>query len=256
MSVSNVAFVSILVLASSLGTMSAVSAQTCTSEEAKTTGCVVGHVSDDGVTLTGTEQRPGSGDGSPQGAGDDAPPATDGGGPRLDPSAPRDSYTVTALVTLADIAQFHPTPGTDHMEPNGWMVVGLDTNFYAVASTQVQEGQLLGRSASVRFTPRTYRWAYGDGSSATRAAKGSTWAAQGIAEFDPTPTSHVYRAKGTYTIDLTVGFRAEYRYDSGGWIPIAGTLAVPANRLVATAGDAKTVLVAKDCSANPFGPGC
>jgi hypothetical protein len=256
MFVTKVAFVPILVVASSLGTLSAVSAQTCTSEEAKTTGCVVGHISDDGVTLTGTEQQPGLDGEFPQRAGDDAPPPADDGGQLLDPSAPRDGYTVTAPITLADIAQFHPTPGTDHMEPNGWMVVGLDTNFYAVAVAQVREGQLLGRSASVRFTPRNYRWTYGDGTSATRATRGSTWAAQGMAEFDPTPTSHVYRAKGTYTIDLTIGFGAEYRYDGGSWIPIAGTLAVPANRLVATAGDAKTVLVAKDCSANPFGPGC
>jgi hypothetical protein len=172
------------------------------------------------------------------------------------PGGYRDSYTVTGPVTLSDIASFRPTPGTDHMQPNGWMITGLDTNFYALAATHVVNGTLLGEAASVRFTPKAYHWTYGDGSAATSARPGSTWEAQGIADFDPTPTSHVYTARGTYTITLVIDFGAEYRYDGGDWTEIAGTLAIPANPLVATAGDAKTVLVAKDCNANPKGPGC
>ena len=75
-------------------------------------------------------------------------------------------------------------------------------------------------------------------------------------DFDPTPTSHLYRAKGTYEIDLDIQFGAEYRYAGDGWTPVAGTIDVPANRLRAVAGDAKTVLVNHDCLVNPKGPGC
>ena len=164
--------------------------------------------------------------------------------------------TVTAPMTLADIAAFRPIPPVDHMQPNGWTIAGLDTNFYATGGTHIRDGQLLGQPASVRFTPVSWHWAYGDDTYATRAQPGSTWAAQSIAEFDPTPTSHIYAAYGTYVIDLDVDYTAEYRYSGGPWIPIAGTLTIPANRLQITAGSAKTVLLNRDCVANPSGPGC
>jgi hypothetical protein len=159
-------------------------------------------------------------------------------------------------VTLADIAAFRPDPGVDNMEPNGWMIVGLDTNFFATGGAQVHAGTLLGQPASVRFTPVGWHWSYGDGTGASRGTPGAPWAAQGIQEFDPTPTSHVYRAPGTYFIDLSIDFAAEYRFSGLGWIDIDGILRVPANRLVASAGDAKTVLVERECTANPAGPGC
>jgi hypothetical protein len=142
------------------------------------------------------------------------------------------------------------------MQPNGWMIVGLATNFYSVVGVEVQQGELLGEPASVRFTPISWHWSYGDGSSAVRSTPGGTWAAEGIPEFDATPTSHVYTASGTYFIDLSIVFRAEYKWADGGWKPIVGTITIPANRLEATAGDAKTVLVGRDCLQDPSGPGC
>lgn len=172
----------------------------------------------------------------------------------------RDSFVVrspaTAPVTLDDIASFRPTVGTSMMEPNGWMVVGLPTNFYASTTAHVVDGTLLGFPASVRFTPVSWRWTYGDGSSRASATGGATWASLGLPEFEPTATSHVFGSPGTFTIQLTVSFTAEYRFGGPTWVPIAGTLAVPANSIVATAGDAQTVLVARDCVANPQGIGC
>ena len=159
-------------------------------------------------------------------------------------------------VTLNDIATFRPTVGGNHMEPNGWIVVGLDTNFYSDPSVQIVDGTLLGLPASVRFTAKSYTWTYGDGASRSSPAPGTSWAAQNLPEFSPTATSHVFASPGSYTIDLAVGYSAEYRFGANGWVPIAGTLVVPANRIVATAGDASTVLVGRDCRENPGGPGC
>lgn len=167
-----------------------------------------------------------------------------------------DLARISEPVTISDLINFRPAPGVDHMEPNGWMVVGLNTNFYAAVGSQVRTGQLLGQQASVRFTPSKYRWSYGDGHSASLSTKGGSWASLGVREFDRTPTSHVYAKPGIYYIDLTIDFTAEYRYAGGGWTPVIGTIAVPANRLVATAGQAKTVLVERDCVTRPTGPGC
>ena len=142
------------------------------------------------------------------------------------------------------------------MEPNGWVVPGLDANFYSVVGQQLVNGTLLGQPATVRFTPVAWHWNYGDGSAAVRATKGATWASQGLHDFDRTPTSHVYAAEGEYVIRLTIDFRAEYRFASTGFIPIAGIINLPANDLHVTVTGAKTVLVDRDCVANPAGPGC
>ncbi len=82
------------------------------------------------------------------------------------------------------------------MQPDGWIVPGLDANFYAVTAPHVVNGTLLGQPASVRFTPVAFHWDYGDGNAATRSTKGATWEALGIPEFEPTPTSHVYATRG------------------------------------------------------------
>jgi len=186
---------------------------------------------------------------------------------RPQPNRPRSCFQVRAggeaagspeipTVTVRDIATFVPTPGRQQMEPDGWAVAGLDTNFYALTDPHVVNGTLLGRSADVRFTPMSYHWAYGDGTAATKATKGGTWRALGIAEFDPTPTSHVYERLGDYTITLSIVFAAEYRFAGGPWRPVVGTITLPANDLHLRVGSAKTVLVEHDCLAAPTGPGC
>jgi hypothetical protein len=159
-------------------------------------------------------------------------------------------------VQLSDLVSFRPTTPVAAMEPRGWMVVGLDTNFIARSAVEVQSGLLLGYQADVRFRPARYAWSYGDGTSAVTSTAGATWHELGLPEFSKTGTSHVYRAGGTYTIELRVGFTAEYRFGGSPWRVISGTLFVPANRLTALAGEATTVLVARDCTGNPSGPGC
>lgn len=223
---------------------------TCTVARMKLGACQVSAEHDGHeVTLDGRLDVPVSSAGSDPGSLPPPPPP---------PAVDRPGYTVTMPVTLADVARFRPNPGTDHMQPDGWMIVGLPTNFYARASQHVKSGTLLGEAAFVRFTPARYVWSYGDGSTRTSSTQGSTWSALGLAEFDATATSHTYRNPGRYVIDLTVGYSPEYRLaTSADWIPLAGYVWVPANRLVAVAAaGAKTVLVEDECTANPRGPGC
>jgi hypothetical protein len=235
---------------------------TCTVIEIASHTCNVdGSINGGGVDLSGHKGVPGSGNSSPSGrkSGKRKPAAPVCQGlPAacqkivvVPPGAPGNS-----AVTISDLKSFPAIPGTDHMEPNGWMVVGLDTNFYSVVPTELVNGVLLGNPATVRFTPVAWHWTYGDGTAAARTTPGTTWLAQGIPEFDPTPTSHVYTAEGTYFIDLSITFTADYKYASGNWTHVLGTITLPANRLQATAGGAKTVLVNRDCAQNPSGPGC
>lgn len=240
----------------------------CTAQEIQTTGCpnVSGGLGNGEAVLDGSIGIPGSSGQGGSGSGGDGESA----GPKTkcvyiyngrcrapnrghaDPPAPTD----VAPVTLNDIASFRPTSGLNSMEPAGWTIVGLHTNFFASRATQVVDGELLGRPASVQFTPVLWTWDYGDGSSATLDAPGAPWAATGTREFDPTDTSHVYTAVGTYGVSLIVDVVAEYRFDAQAWVEIDGTLAVPANPLSVSVNEARTVLVAQECSRNPGGPGC
>lgn len=246
----------------------------CSYQQQQTGGCVTGELDAGEVIIEGSTTTPGTpgtpgtgGSGGGGGASSETPANPDkltcirvlngrcfAFGPGRD--GPVQPVEPVQPITLADIAHFRPDAGVDRMEPNGWMIVGLDTNFYSPGGAQVHDGTLLGQPASVRFTPVAWHWSYGDGTAASRATPGSTWAAQGIREFDPTETSHVYESPGTYVIDLTIDFRAEYRFAGMPWLAIPGVLPVPANRLVAEAGSAKTVLVERECTLNPVGPGC
>jgi hypothetical protein len=238
---------------------------TCTYAETQLGVCA--NVNDDEVRLDGTDSTPGvpgNPDGPPRVTSGPTPPRVqDPDCLRPQPNRPAWCYEAdepgepgTPPITISDIATFVPTPGRQQMEPDGWAVAGLETNFYAITGAHVVNGTLLGRPADVRFTPTAYRWAYGDGTSATKHTKGGTWAALGIAEFERTPTSHVYEQIGDYTITLDIVFAAEYRFDGGSWVPVIGTLTLPANDLHIRVGTAKTVLVEHDCLANPSGPGC
>lgn len=237
---------------------------TCSQAERDIGSCKVGGViADDGALLTGVV------DGNSNSASPPDAAANSGrGGGGVEPAAPVPciedgfagsstcSYGVVAPVRIADVAHFPIGSNTQQMEPDGWVVAKLPANFYSSARTETVTGTLLGSPAEVRFIPIRWNWDYGDGRTAQHASAGSTWSALGLREFDATPTSHIYQSTGTYTVRLSVTYRAEYRYGTETFIPIIGTLTRPANDLHISSHGAKTVLVDQNCTQNPRGPGC
>jgi len=181
----------------------------------------------------------------------------------VDPAAPADPACVpqtpcdpALVVRVSDLVSIQADAPSQGMEPDGWLVVGIPTNFFASASTHVHSGSLLGAPADVRFTPVGFRWDYGDGTSATATSGGSSWAALNLPEFSETSTSHVFEQTGTLTIRLDVSYSAEYSFAGSEWRPVQGLLEVPASPITAIADRAGTVLVAESCSTDPGGPGC
>lgn len=165
-------------------------------------------------------------------------------------------WCLEAGVTLSDLARFRPMTPTLTMEPDGWMLIGLPANFIAHAETHVVSGTLFESRLDVRFTPSSYAWSWGDGSTSHSSVPGASWAALGLPEFSPTATSHVFDTEGVYAISVVVSYTVEFSIDSRPWRSIAGTLPGPATVVGALAGDAKTVLVEQGCTENPEGPGC
>ncbi|KNY08005.1 hypothetical protein AKH00_00245 [Microbacterium sp. GCS4] len=225
------------------------------------------------LTISGTKQQPGTPPpaGKPRSKSDTAPAPAD---PRSElqrciddwefarcfelmpnrpnvPSAPPSLPTVT----IADLAQFAPPPVATTAEPGDVAIAGMPANFVSAASTQTVSGTLFGMPITVRFTPVAYDYTYGDGTATTRDAPGRTWAELGQAQFTTTPTSHVYRERGTYRADVDVRYAAEVDLGTG-WLPVAGELRTDGPGRDIRVFEARTALVAHTCAENPGAPGC
>ena len=220
---------------------------------------------------SGNEAGGGAGSGA-GGSGSGSGSGNAGGGqvgaaPVVDPLAfVRDDFTVNCIpgspcdpnlvVRVSDLVNFQPAAPSQTMEPRGWSVAGLPANFIASASEHSRTGALLKYPAEVRFTPVGYRWSYGDGAQASTNSGGATWAALGLPEFSDTATSHAFASPGSYAVVVAVVYSAEYRFAGLAWRPVQGTLSTSTSPLGVIVGDAQTVLVNRECTTNPAGPGC
>lgn len=166
-----------------------------------------------------------------------------------------DDPTGTPTVTITDLASFAPTPIALSVEPGNAGIADMPANFVAAASVHTQTGDLFGVPLTVRFTPVGYDYTYGDGTTATLTAPGLSWEQLGQAQFTPTPTSHVYADRGTYTADLDVRYTAEIDFGLG-WYPVSGELTSDGPTQQIQIFEARTALVAHTCTEKPGAPGC
>jgi len=167
------------------------------------------------------------------------------------PCAPR-NFTIS----VSDLVNFAPSAPTAAMEPNGWAVVRVPANFIAQSAPELHTGPLLGYDAEVRFTPLSYDWNYGDGIRRTTASGGQTWQQLGVPEFSDTFTSHAYTLAGRFEAEVKASFTAEYRFAGQEWNAVSGIVTATSEPLEVLVGEAKTVLVSKDCAVDRHGPGC
>ena len=108
-------------------------------------------------------------------------------------SKPKPVTTVVAS-SQSDQAAFTPNPvGISASATTG--VVGQAFFFSAIASAHTSAATILGKAAEVSFTPVSYNWGAGSGSSYS-----TSWSSE-----------------GTYAVSLTVGYAASYTVGSG-WI--------------------------------------
>ncbi len=222
-------------------------------------------------TVSGGGGSGGSGGGSGGDSGVGAGDGTTGGGGQPGAGGPPGPNTIVRdtincvsgtpcdpnlVVSASDLVNFRPAAPTQQMEPRGWSVVGLPTNFIATAVVHSRSGVLLGFPAEVRFTPVGFRWDFGDGQSLDSSDGGATWAALNLPEFSDTPTSHIFTGTGGRSIALSVVYSADYRFAGIPWRTVRGTLSVPTEPLSVVVAEAHTVLVNRGCAADSAGPGC
>lgn len=141
--------------------------------------------------------------------------------PAAAPRAPVVRTPPTPPSTIRDLAQFQPHGSAFVIEPGSWSLPRVPTNMFSTAAEHTVPGQLLGWPVEVRFTPVSFHWDFGDGSSISRSHGGSSWGDQ---RFSPTSTTHVYASPGVYRVSLSVEYRAAFRFTGGSFSALSGTV--------------------------------
>jgi hypothetical protein len=136
------------------------------------------------------------------------------------------------------------------VQPNrGWVLVNKETIVYSDDATQTLHTALLGHPVTVRATPTSWHWDYGDGHTATTKSPGRPYPDQTV--------WHTYTALGTRHVTLTVTWSGSYSYDeTPGWRPVDGTATTTATSPDFTVEERRSYLVAQTCDQDPHAPGC
>lgn len=215
------------------------------------------------VDITAGSSNPGSNapsTPSPDSPGPQSPqqPGTTPAPEDCGPLGCRGNYSVVVIpdVTLADLASFRPATPRLTGQPTGFAIAGMPANLVAAASVQSIPGTVLDWDVTVRFTPVAFEFTHGDGTTAVHATGGATWEQLGQPQFSPTTTSHVYRARGTYAVSVTVSYAASVDFGTGSWRTVPGYVTATSGGYGVRVLEARTALVDKTCTEDPNGPGC
>ncbi|MDR2255120.1 MAG: hypothetical protein LBE25_03835 [Arthrobacter sp.] len=137
---------------------------------------------------------------------------------------------------------------------NGFSLRNANTNIYADGSSHTLNATILGQPVTITVTPVRYDFSYGDGTSKSSTSPGGPLKDDG---FDtPTPTGHVYKETGAYSVSLTTHYSGTFSVNGGPAQAIPGTAGVPSTPLALRIWRVKQYQVQNPCSPGSTAPGC
>jgi hypothetical protein len=142
-------------------------------------------------------------------------------------------------ITAADFQRLPLVPSAIHVEPpTGWTLVNLPTIVYASGEPQSLRTTVVGIGVTVRATPASFTWTFGDGSPPLATTDpGKAYPAATI--------THAYLAAGVNRIRLVTQWNGEFLVDgSSTWLPVTGTAETTSNSEPLTVYTAHSRLVA------------
>lgn len=169
--------------------------------------------------------------------------------------APAPAAPDPTTATIDDVAQFAPAPPRVVGEPDGFGVVGMPTNFVVGATEHTVDGEIFDVPVTVRFTPVSFLFDYGDGATRETTTPGTSWQDLDVPQFTATDTSHSYSEPGEYEARATIRYVAEADA-GGGWFAVPGIVEIGTAATVIRVVDVDTALVEQTCDEDPGGPGC
>jgi hypothetical protein len=139
--------------------------------------------------------------------------------------------------TAADFRRLPLPPATLNIQPgSGRTLVNVATNFYASSDPQTFHVTLLGTPVTVRATPQSWSWTYGDGERRVFTEPGGP--------YPNLDTAHTFLQPGDYTVSLTTTWTGTYSVAGGPFVPVDGTAAVTSPTATVTAVATRAELVA------------
>ncbi len=131
---------------------------------------------------------------------------------------------------------------TSSVEGPQYTLVNLDTTFYTAPQHVERTLTLIGYTVDVQISPSSYRWDWGDGTSATTSTPGRPYPA--------TDVTHTYTRStddgAGVSLRVDVTYTARYRVDGGGWQIIPDVLTIPGTPRALPVKQATAVLVSDD----------
>ncbi|MGN6331111.1 MAG: PKD domain-containing protein [Motilibacteraceae bacterium] len=155
---------------------------------------------------------------------------------------PRTGVVGPAVLQPADVlTAFKKLPlpaGTLQVQPNGRILVNLDTIFSAKSTLPAAPYALtlLGHDVRVRAHEQTWTFDFGDGATLVSDTPGAPYPRRDI--------THDYTRKGSYQVSVQVTYTGEYSVDGGPWQDVPGTATVPGAPVPLQVLEARTQLVA------------
>ena len=140
--------------------------------------------------------------------------------------------------TVEDFRRLPLPAATSSVEPPGGdVLINIETNVYAGATPVTIPTDVLGQPVTVRATPVSYTWDFGDGGGVGPTSDPG-------APYPSLRNAHVYTAPGDYAVTLTTTYAGEFSVAGGPYLPIDGTAEVTSPAQAVTAHSATTELVA------------
>ncbi|WP_432491385.1 PKD domain-containing protein [Kineococcus gypseus] len=143
---------------------------------------------------------------------------------------------VLPTITVEDVRRVGLPASTANVQPaGGEVVLNVPVNVFAQAEAVTRQTQVLGFPVTIRATPQSFTWTFGDG-----ASLGPTTDAG--APYPAMTTTHTYTRPGTYPVVLTTTYSAEYAVAGLPFQPVQGTVDVASPAVTLTARSGTTVL--------------
>ncbi|WP_372594720.1 PKD domain-containing protein [Actinotalea sp.] len=146
---------------------------------------------------------------------------------------------VAVVLSAAEFARLPLTPSAPRLQPaDGNGLVNADLIVYTDPAQQTLTTTILGSLVTVRATPTSYTWDFGDGTEPLT----TTDAGRPYPEHTVT---HPYTAAGDYRLTLTTTWTGAYQVDgTGPWLPVLGTATTTSTPQPTRITEVHTVLVA------------
>ncbi|USR80061.1 PKD domain-containing protein [Arcanobacterium pinnipediorum] len=94
------------------------------------------------------------------------------------------------------------------------LLLNKETYFSSTAASHSAALNVAGHSISIKLTPTSYHWDFGDGEEQKTASAGGIWPDGQV--------RHAYQRSGTYQPAVTVTWSAIAQLPSGSWVPVPG----------------------------------